>query len=319
MNHFRSANVLVTGGTGSLGNTLVDTLLCLPVKAVTVFSRDEEKQLVMKRRIADPRVHYRIGNVRDYARVKEVSEGMDFTYHASALKVIPACEENPEEAIKTNLLGTLNVRNACIANKVGRAILISTDKAVKPVNTYGMTKALAEKVWGASSNNGTIFNIVRYGNVIRSRGSVIPFFEKLREELKPFTITHKGMTRFLITQEQAIDLILAVSTTGRSGEVFVPDIPACSILDLAEAIGGEGYSIEFIGIRKGEKIHEVLIHEEEMIRARLISAPDYLGHYIIDPCEIHGFLDGSWGEYTSENAKRLTVDQIRELLKESEA
>lgn len=308
--YFPAKSILIAGGTGSLGNHLVDRLLQYPIKRIVVFSRDEEKQLDMQRRIADTRVQYEIGNVRDYERLCEVLTNIDLVYHASALKIITVCEEYPEEAIKTNLQGTINMRKACLKNGVSKAILISTDKAVKPVNAYGMTKALAEKVWLSKHTGNTAFSVVRYGNVIRSRGSVIPFFEKLKKEGKPFTITHKDMTRFLLTLDKAISLIFTATLAGKNREIFVPEIPACYIVDLAHALGGEDYPIKYVGARVGEKIDEVLVHEEEMRRTSTMG-----GYFVIRP-ENPDTSGAIFTEYTSSRTEILDIQQIKELLQE---
>ena len=308
--YFPAKSILIAGGTGSLGNHLVDRLLQYPIKRIVVFSRDEEKQLDMQRRIADTRVQYEIGNVRDYERLCEVLTNIDLVYHASALKIITVCEEYPEEAIKTNLQGTINMRKACLKKGVSKAIFISTDKAVKPVNAYGMTKALAEKVWLSKHTGNTAFSVVRYGNVIRSRGSVIPFFEKLKKEGKPFTITHKDMTRFLITLDKAISLIFTATLAGKNREIFVPEIPACYIVDLAHALGGEDYPIKYVGVRVGEKIDEVLVHEEEMRRTSTMG-----GYFVIRP-ENPDTSGAIFTEYTSSRTEILDIQQIKELLQE---
>jgi len=308
--YFPAKSILIAGGTGSLGNHLVDRLLQYPIKKIIVFSRDEEKQLDMQRRIADTRVQYEIGNVRDYERLCDVLTNIDLVYHASALKIIPVCEEYPEEAIKTNLQGTINMRKACLINRVSKAIFISTDKAVKPVNTYGMTKALAEKIWLSKHTGNTVFSVVRYGNVIRSRGSVIPFFEKLKKEGKPFTITHKDMTRFLITLDKAISLIFTATLAGKNREIFVPEIPACYIVDLAHALGGEDYPLKYVGARVGEKIDEVLVHEEEMRRTST------MGDYFVIRPENPDTSGVIFTEYTSSRTEILDIQQIKELLQE---
>ena len=303
---FRNQRIVITGGTGSFGNQIIRTLTEYPVKSILVFSRDEEKQLEMRRELDDPRIQYTIGNVRDYDSLYEATDRIDYLFHAAALKIITTCEEHPLEAIKTNLLGTINVRNACMNQGVKKAIFINTDKAVKPVNTYGMTKALAEKVW-VSLSDPTSFIVARYGNVIRSRGSVIPFFEKLHQENKPFPITHPDMTRFLITLPQAVKLVLTATMQGKHGDIDMPQSSACNIIDLAHAIGGEGYPTEILGIRPGEKINEVLINEEEISR---IQEQEDL--YIIAQHNPHTPLTQ---EYTSTTTKQLTIAEIKKLLR----
>jgi UDP-glucose 4-epimerase len=235
----------------------------------------------------------------------------DYVYHAAALKVIPTCEENPTEAYKTNVLGSLNVMEACIKNAVQKGVLISTDKAVKPVNTYGMTKALAEKTWLAprSLSSTTTFGAVRYGNVVGSRGSIIPFFKQLMSQGRPLPITDRSMSRFMLTLSQAVNLVFFATKTAIGGEIFIPKNPACKIIDLAEAMAGKGYPLVNVGIRAGEKIAEVLISEEEIRRTEVKEEC-----FIIHP---HGrFHDPSLAnEFSSETARRLTVSEIASLVK----
>lgn len=301
-------SVLITGGTGSFGRYVVRELLKSNASKITVFSRDEEKQWEMSREFADERMRFVIGDVRDRERVFEVLHA-DYVYHAAALKIIPCCEANPTEAYKTNLVGTLNVRDACLANRVERAILISTDKAVKPVNTYGMSKALAEKVW-LMRHPATVFTVVRYGNVIGSRGSVVPYFRNLLKEKKPLPITHPSMSRFLLTLHQAIELIFHATLTGLGGQVFVRKSPACKVTDLARAIAGPNYPIVEIGVRPGEKIAEVLISEEEIRRTE-----DQNEYYVVHP---YGSYDSSArDEFTSDTARQLTVSEIASTLREN--
>jgi len=302
--------VAITGGTGSFGRFIARELLVSNVSQVIVFSRDEEKQLEMRREISDSRLKLVIGDVRDRERVLE-SVRADYVYHAAALKIIPTCEENPAEAYKTNLLGTLNVKEACIGNDVRKAILVSTDKAVKPVNTYGMTKALAEKLWLAPPSSRPIFSTVRYGNVIGSRGSIVPLFKELIKQGKPLPITDPSMSRFLLTLEQATGLVFNATDKAIGGEVFVPKCPACKITDLAEALAGKDYPIQNIGIRPGEKIAEVLISEEEIRRTE-----DMGESYLIHP---HGRFHKSSlkDEFSSETAPQLRVSEIRSLLEEA--
>jgi FlaA1/EpsC-like NDP-sugar epimerase len=307
---FGQKTVLITGGTGSFGNFIMKRLLKTDVARVLIFSRDEEKQLEMKRKYEDSRIEYIIGNVRDYDAVYEAVKDADIVYHAAAMKIISTCEEYPRESIKTNLEGTINVRDACFEAEVEKAVFISTDKAVKPVNTYGICKALAEKLWIEFLGPETDFIIVRYGNVINSRGSVIPFFKKLVRYKKTLPVTDERMTRFLITLEQAIDMVFYATKCGINGRTFVPrGIPACRIADLVEALGGEGYPYEVVGIRPGEKIHEVLVSEEEIMRLEKMG-----GYWVILPYD-EPYRSGLSGqEFTSENATRLSVEEIKELI-----
>ena len=304
--------ILITGGTGSFGHFIIPKLLEKGVKEIRVFSRDEEKQLDMGREFTDERLKFIIGNIRDYDRLLESTKGIQILYHAAALKIITFCERNPLEAIKTNVLGTWNVNNAATANGVEKAVLISTDKAVKPVNLYGMTKAVGEKIWiNDEFKTETEFAVLRYGNIIGSRGSIIPFFKKLVEEGKPLPITHPKMTRFLITPNQAAKLVFKTTELKMDKKILIPTLPACRILDLVEVIAGEDYPTKFIGIRPGEKIHECLIQEDELRRAERIE-----DGYIIHP----------YGEYSSgiemaelnsnNIAIQMSQSEIAELLEE---
>jgi len=305
---FEGKSVLITGGTGSFGHHMVKELLKTNASAITIFSRDEEKQWEMSREFPDQRMRFVIGDVRDRERVFEVLNA-DYVYHAAALKIIPICEANPTEAYKTNLVGTMNVRDACVANNVKRAILVSTDKAVKPVNAYGMSKALAEKVW-LMRHPVTVFTVVRYGNVLGSRGSVVPYFKDLIKEGKPIPVTHTSMSRFFLNLQEAIELVWYATMTGSGGEVFVRRSPACKIADLAIAMAGPDYPIRVIGVRPGEKIAEVLISEEEIRRTE--EQNDY---YIVHP---YGAYSSSMvGEFTSDTARQLGVSEIASILRQA--
>jgi len=307
---FDGKRVAVTGGTGSFGHFIIHALLDLNVAEVIVVSRDEEKQLDMKREISDSRLRFIIADVRDPDRMRECLCA-DYVYHAAALKIIPTGEEFPLESIKTNVLGTLNVKNACLENDIEKAVFISTDKAVKPVNSYGMAKALAERLWLDPRLGRTCFSVVRYGNVIGSRGSVIPFFKQLIKEGKPLPVTHKNMSRFLLTLEEAISLVFLATRDMKGGEIFIPRIPACSVQVLIEAMTGRSYPTKDIGIRPGEKIAETLISEEEMRRT-----VEKETHFVI-----HRFVGNTSSdvrqEYTSETARQLTVEEIRKILEKS--
>ena len=311
MSAFNGKRVLVTGGTGSFGNVIVPRLLKETVKEVIVFSRDEEKQFDMKNRIKDNRLKFIIGDVRDRETVLE-SVDADIVYHAAALKIIPAMEEFPLESVKTNLLGTLNVREACLKNNVHLALFISTDKAVKPVNVYGMCKALAEKIWISPHKGSVLLSAIRYGNVVGSRGSVVPFFLELIRQNRPLPITHPLMTRFWLTLEQAIRLVFTATERTKGGEIFIPKCPASKITDLATAIAGEDYALEITGVRPGEKIHETLINEEEMRRIER-----KLGHFVVKPYGTEHRNADCLNEYTSATAKQLNVEEIRSLLREA--
>lgn len=308
---FENKTVLLTGGTGSFGHFIIPKLLERGVKEIRVFSRDEEKQLDMGREFTDERLKFIIGNVRDYDRLLEATKGVQILYHAAALKIITFCERNPLEALKTNVLGTWNVKKASIATGIEKAILISTDKAVKPVNLYGMTKAVGEKIWiNDEFLTETEFTVVRYGNVIGSRGSVIPFFKKLVEDGRPLPITHPEMTRFLITPNQATELVFKTTVLIMNRKIHVPILPACRILDLAEVIAGEDYPTKIVGIRPGEKIHECLIQEDELRRAERVD-----NGYIIHPYGEYS-SGKEMGELNSNNAAQLSRVEIAKLLEE---
>lgn len=310
---FKEKTVLITGGTGSFGRWILKDILATSVKEVRILSRDEEKQLDVKREANDPRIKFFIGDVRDYNRVAQACRGVDIVYHAAAQKIIDSCEENPTEAFKTNVLGTWNVKRASVACDVERSVLISTDKAVKPVNLYGMTKGMAERIWirNEDAESKTVFAVVRYGNVIGSRGSVVPYFTQLIEDEKPLPITHREMTRFLITLRQATELVFHATQHSAGGEIFVPDLPACRIVDLAKAMSGDEYPLTFVGIRLGEKIHECLIQEYEIHRT------EKKGKYFIVHSDLklnHGDLAD---EYTSDKTRLLDKKGIVALLKDA--
>jgi FlaA1/EpsC-like NDP-sugar epimerase len=266
----------------------------------------------MDREFQDKRLRFITGDVRDYQRLLEATKDVEVLYHAAALKIIPACEEHPVEAFKTNTIGTWNVKNAATANEIGESILISTDKAVKPVNLYGMTKAIAEKIWVADEfKTDSKFAVVRYGNVVGSRGSVVPFFKQLIRDKKPLPITDPNMTRFLITLQQATELVFYATSNMKGGEIFVPNIPACTVVDLARVLGGEDYPLKFVGIRPGEKLHECLLQEDEFRRTENKGT-----YYVTHPYNQYQSNIIS-GEFTSENATRLSKEGIARLLRES--
>ena len=273
--------ILVTGGTGSFGQKFTELVLreCDPT-AVRIFSRDELKQSEMRRKMDDPRLRFLIGDVRDRERLYRAMDGVDILVHAAALKQVPTAEYNPIEAVKTNINGTMNVSDAAIDNDVGKVLLISTDKAAHPVNLYGATKLVAEKLMIQANSyvgrHSTRFSCVRYGNVLGSRGSVIPLFMESRES-SVIDITDRRMTRFFITLEQGVRFV--IDSLGRmvGGEVFVPKMPAASLMDIAAAVA-PGARIEIIGIRPGEKLHEELITPEEAPRTR-----EFDTYYVIEP------------------------------------
>ena len=311
--------VLVTGGTGSFGNTIINSLLQMDTKKVIIFSRDENKQYHMKNRLEEhlDRLKFVIGDVRDLEKLRQSFKNVDVIYHAAAYKHVPGYESFPMEAVKTNVLGAHNVKMAAIENNVEKVVAISTDKAVKPINVMGMTKALQEKVMLDDTESSTDFICVRYGNVLSSRGSVIPFFKERIKNKKFLPITHQDMTRYLLSLEQAIDLVFHATKHGKSGQLFVRKMPACRIADLASVMGemfagDPDYPTKIVGIRQGEKIHELLVSEEEMRRAKETE-----NHYIIHK---HGLLEKpevmtALVEYGSNTFPPLTREEIVNILK----
>ena len=314
--------VLVTGGTGSFGKKFIEILLSrFKLKKLIVFSRDELKQFEMRKKFNSPVMRYFIGDVRDENRLIRAFEGVDIVIHAAALKQVPSCEYNPIEAIRTNVLGAENVVNAALNCGVKKVIALSTDKAVNPINLYGATKLSAEKLFVASNsyagNKPTRFSIVRYGNVIGSRGSVVPFFvEKKKDGVIP--VTNDQMTRFWITLEVAVELVIRVADVMKGGEIFIPKIPSMKIIDLAKTICPE-CKTEIIGVRPGEKIHEVLITEHEARRTL-----DFKDYFVIlpefnewDGGQVEGGTKVPEGfHYSSDNNdKWITNDEMLDLVK----
>jgi UDP-N-acetylglucosamine 4,6-dehydratase len=260
---FTNKNIFITGGTGSFGKQYTKTLLeRYQPQRVVIFSRDELKQFEMSQVFSSPAMRYFIGDVRDYDRLKQAMQGIDYVIHAAALKQVPAAEYNPMECIKTNIYGAENVIRAAISNDVKKIIALSTDKAANPINLYGATKLASDKLFVAANNmvgNRPIyFSVVRYGNVVGSRGSVVPFFKKLLSEgIDILPITHPEMTRFWITLQQGVDFVLKNFERMLGGEIFVPKIPSMRVVDLAESLA-PGKDIDIIGIRPGEKLHEIM-------------------------------------------------------------
>lgn len=272
---YKNKTILVTGGTGSFGNYIVHRLITKDVKEIRILSRDEKKQYDMRIFYKNnPKLKFFIGDIRDFNRVNEVMEGVDIVYQAAALKHVSVCEMSPFEAVKTNVIGVENVISAALKHKVQKVICVSTDKAVKPVNVMGMTKAIQERLMlsanHAPENKGTIFCVVRYGNVLLSRGSIIPYFRKLLSEGETLTITDEKMTRFLLTLEDAIDLVMFATENAVGGETFVKKAPSAYIVDLAKVLcieAGKPYDYRVIGKIPGEKLDEILITEEELLRS----------------------------------------------------
>ena len=328
----RGKSILITGGTGSFGKKMVQIVLAHgKPKRLIVFSRDELKQFEMAQKWNPnkyPCLEYVLGDVRDPARLKRVFEGVDYVIHAAALKQVPAAERNPEEYIKTNVLGAMNIIDAAFTNNVRAVIALSTDKACNPINLYGATKLCSDKLFVAANvystkNDRTKFSVVRYGNVLGSRGSVVPFFkERVQTGILP--ITDGEMTRFWITLDQAVYFVLVCLSRTKGGEIFVPRIPSMRIVDLAKAIGPECRQ-EIVGIRPGEKLHEVLLSEDEARNTTQFKEcfiVQYNGHLREGLLEKNGTFGGkicSDGfKYTSENnSEWLTVDELKELIEKT--
>jgi len=318
--------ILITGGTGSFGSRVAQHLLRQNPREIRIYSRDEKKQWEMKKSFPDLR--YLVGDVRDYDRVSDVMSGVDYVFHAAALKQVPSCEEFPLEAVKTNVLGSTHVCRAAKEKGVKTMVALSTDKAVKPVNAMGMSKAMMEKIV-CSQNQfpcDTVFCCVRYGNVMGSRGSVIPLFKQQIAEGRDITLTIPSMTRFLMTLDQSVDLVFRAMMQGQGGEIFVRKAPACTVQTLAETMRvkyspkKEEHPIREIGIRPGEKIHEILVNEYEMHRST-----ESEGYFTVHPeyrLPENPVNRPIGEEYTSENTNQLTtfeeVDAILESMGETE-
>lgn len=323
---FKNKVLMITGGTGSFGNTVLKRFLSTAVREIRIFSRDEKKQEEMRIALNDPKLKFYIGDVRDYDSVYQAMKGVDYVFHAAALKQVPSCEFYPMEAVRTNVLGSENVMSAAIARGVSRVVMLSTDKAVYPINAMGISKAMMEKfmVAKARMQNGgeTVLCATRYGNVMASRGSVIPLFVSQLKEGKPLTVTDPKMTRFLMSLEDSVDLVLYAFEHGKQGDIFVQKAPASTVADLAQALKelfSKDNPVRVIGTRHGEKLYESLISREEMAKAR-----DMGGYYCIpaDNRDLNYAQYFSEGEekishlddYTSHNTERLDVEQIKALL-----
>ena len=323
---FDDSVLMITGGTGSFGNTVLNRFLNTGVREIRILSRDEKKQEDMRIALNNPKLRFYIGDVRDYDSVSQAMKGVDYVFHAAALKQVPSCEFYPMEAVRTNVLGTENVLSAATMNGVKRVVVLSTDKAVYPINAMGISKAMAEKVMVAKARmqqaGETVFCATRYGNVMASRGSVIPLFVSQLKAGKPITVTDPNMTRFLMSLENSVDLVLYAFTHGKQGDIFVQKAPASTVGDLAVAIKeifNADVPVRVIGTRHGDKLYESLISREEMAHAN-----DMGGYYRIpaDNRDLNYAKYFSEGEetisnlddYTSHNTHRLDVAQIKELL-----
>ena len=323
---FKNRTLLITGGTGSFGNTVLRAFLNTDIDEIRIFSRDEKKQEDMRIEYQSSKLKFYIGDVRDYNSLDRALRGVDYVFHAAALKQVPSCEFFPIEATKTNVFGTFNVLNACKSNGIKKVVCLSTDKAAYPINAMGMSKALMEKTAIAESrnmgNNGPVVCVTRYGNVMASRGSVIPLFIKQAKENKNLTITDPKMTRFMMSLDEAVDLVIFAFKNGNQGDLFVQKSPASTIEDVALAIKGLFQSkseIKIIGTRHGEKLYETLLTKEEFAKAE-----DLEGYYRIpaDNRDLNyakyfdqgnTLLSGS-NEYHSHNTRRLSLEEIKEKI-----
>ena len=323
---FENKILLITGGTGSFGNAVCQRFLKTNIREIRILSRDEKKQDDMRKLYNNDKLKFFIGDVRDYNSIKGAFRGVDYVFHAAALKQVPSCEFYPMEAVKTNIVGSDNVITACVENKVKKAIFLSTDKAAYPINAMGMTKALMEKNVIARSRQlqagDTILCLTRYGNVMASRGSVIPLFCDQIEQGKEITITNPNMTRFMMTLDEAVELVLYAFENGRQGDLFVQKAPSATIEVLAKAIlelKKANSGLSYIGTRHGEKLYEKLITSEEMIKA--VDLGDYFRipadnrDLNYDKYVSSGNRElAEFADYTSHNTNRLDVDGMKQLL-----
>lgn len=323
---FDNKTLMITGGTGSFGNTVLKRFLDTEVKEIRIFSRDEKKQEDLRIALGSDKVKFYIGDVRDYDSLYQAMVGVDYVFHAAALKQVPSCEFYPMEAVRTNVLGTENTLNAAIARGVSRVVVLSTDKAVYPINAMGISKAMAEKLVVAKSRTvpagGTVICATRYGNVMASRGSVIPLFVDQIRKGEPLTVTDPHMTRFLMSLEDSVDLVLHAFEHGEQGDIFIQKAPASTVEDLANALMNlfsSAAPIKVIGTRHGEKLYESLVSREEMAKA------EDMGRYFRIPADNRDlnykkyFVEGEKrisevDDYTSHNTERLDVAGVEALL-----
>lgn len=327
---FKDKTLLITGGTGSFGNKVLDRFLKddIELKEIRIFSRDEKKQEDMRIKYKNDKIKFFIGDVRDYRSVDDAMDGVDFIFHAAALKQVPSCEFFPVQAVKTNILGTENVLEAAINHKVKRVVVLSTDKAAYPINAMGMSKALMEKVAIAKGrevrNSNTIICRTRYGNVMASRGSVIPLFCNQIAAGQPLTITNPDMTRFMMTLDDAVDLVVYAFEHGEQGDLFVQKAPAATIETLAEAVKELKHSdvpIKYIGTRHGEKLYETLVTKEEMLTAedcgnyyRIKADNRNLNYQKYETDGVSAKKLEQIEDYTSHNTERLDIEGMKKLL-----
>lgn len=328
---FDGKKILITGGTGSLGQALAKRLLKTDVATIRIFSRNENKQVTMESEFHDKRLRFLIGDVRDKERLTTALEDVDVVFHAAALKHVPVIEYNPFESIKTNVIGSQNVIDACLHQNVETAVCIGTDKAVSPLNTYGATKLLMEKLFVTANNylnrqkHHTKFLAVRYGNVVGSSGSVIPKFIEQIQAKKKITITDPKMTRFSITMEQALDLIMDAASSGKESEIYVPKLKAYSIIDVKEALFEllDNTGEEVVGIRHGEKLHEVLINKDEMRYSWDLGNKYMIANPLRDENDIKRSYSNKISKidkveiYSSDNVERLSKEELKKTITES--
>lgn len=325
---FDNKVLMITGGTGSFGNTVLKRFLDTGVREIRIFSRDEKKQEDMRIALGNDKVKFYIGDVRDYNSVAQAMVGVDYIFHAAALKQVPSCEFYPMEAVKTNVLGTENVLNAAVQMGVQRVVVLSTDKAVYPINAMGISKAMAEKIVVAKSRmipaDGPVICATRYGNVMASRGSVIPLFVEQINRGESLTVTDPEMTRFLMSLEDSVDLVLHAFEHGQQGDIFIQKAPASTVGDLAEALKqlmGKSVPVKVIGTRHGEKLYESLVSREEMAKS------EDMGRYYRVPADNRDlnykkyFVEGEQKiseeeDYTSHNTERLDVEGVKRVLLE---
>jgi UDP-N-acetylglucosamine 4,6-dehydratase len=305
---FAGMRILVTGGTGSFGQIIVRRLLDAGAAEVHVLSRDEAKQDAMRERFADDRLRFITGDIRDASTVVTAMEDATYVFHAAALKQVPNCERHPMEAIRTNALGSENVRLAALRCRPEAVVAISTDKACSPINTMGLCKALMERLLLQETRSTVRFVAVRYGNVIGSRGSVVPLFRERIRQNRPLPVTDMDMTRFLLLLPRAVDTALEAAISGEHGELWVRKMAAATIADIVMAMAPPEYPTVIVGVRPGEKMHEVLVNEDEMRRAE-----DRGDHYVIGSSP-----SGRVGEYTSANTERLSIEALRVMLEQAE-
>ena len=326
MNFLKNKILMVTGGTGSFGNAIIEGLLKTNLKEIRIFSRDEKKQEDMRVFYKNKKLKFYIGDVRIYDSINEAMNGVDYVFHAAALKQVPSCEFYPMEAVRTNILGTENVINSSIKNNIKKVVVLSTDKAVYPINAMGISKAMMEKIMVSkarlSKNHNTIICATRYGNVMGSRGSVMPLFIDLVKKNKPLTITDPQMTRFMMSLKESVNLVIFAFQNAKSGDIFVQKAPATTIENVAKVICeifNKKLKIQIIGTRHGEKLFETLLSREEMIRAK------DMGKFYRIPSDNRDlnyskyFVKGeksitNSNDYTSHNAKQLNLIQLKKLI-----